>query len=350
VEELARVLRGSEPASAAAARLSLETLALDDSRRVSTAATAALSDDDEPVPAATLAGGLPPPAPTRSAPPSRAAGRWRSLGGLLARAAAWQQLLAIVGAALLAIAYFQAASWASGWYYARTWSEAVWAIRSPLEVAGAVVLVGGALLAAARGRMRREAAEGVYVGVGAASLAAAIPFANLYDVQRGGTLLTVLGGLSLVLAGLAGIAARRAAEVGLPRHSGILAAAGVLLGLAPLVVNFATWDSSLLAFEGWAFPAEVLLVGLVATGASIVLVRVPRLRLHAAGMLVGLGVVLALHVAGVIVQLAHDDGVGEIRLGGPLGIVGGGLLVATGLGVLRAGREPEAPTAPVPAV
>jgi hypothetical protein len=94
----------------------------------------------------------------------------------------------------------------------------------------------------------------------------------------------------------------------------------------------------------------VLLVGLVATGASIVLVRVPRLRLHAAGMLVGLGVVLALHVAGVIVQLAHDDGVGEIRLGGPLGIVGGGLLVATGLGVLRAGREPEAPTAPVPAV
>lgn len=349
VEELARVLHGAEPASAAAARLSLETLALDDSRRVSTAATAALSDDGESAPVARL-GGLPPPTPPPAPPPSRSAGRWRLLGGLLARAAAWQGLLALVGATLLVIAYFQAASWDSGWYFAHTWSEYVWAMRSPLEVAGAAALAAGALLATTRGRLRREAAEGIYGGVGVASVAAAIGYAGYYDIQRGGTLLTFLAGFALVVAGLAGVAARRAPEVPLPRHTGILASAGVLLGLAPLVVNFATWDSSLLAFDDWSFSAEVVLVGLAAVGASIVLVRVPRLRLHTAGMLVALGVVLALHAAGVVVELAHSDGIGGIRLGGPLGIVGGALLVAAGLSVVRAEREPEAPTAPVPAV
>jgi hypothetical protein len=354
VEELARVLRGSEPASAAAARLSLETLALDDSRRVSSAAEAALSAPDEAmsVAAALPVAGVRAPPEAPAPPPSAVAARSRTVGGIVARVADRQGLFALVGTALLVLAYFRAASWASGWYYARTWSDDVWAIRSPLEVAGSAALAGLALLGASRGRIGREAAEGAYVGVGAASIAATVPFANLYDVQRGGTLLTGLGGLCLVLAGLAGLAARRAPAAGLPRHTGVVVAAGVLLGLAPLVVNVAEWDdSSLFAlFDGWAYAAEVLLLALVAAGTSVVLVRLPRLRLHAAGTLVGLGTILALHLVGIIVELAHEDGMLKVGLGAPLGIVGGILLVVAGARVLRAEREPEAPTAPVPAV
>jgi hypothetical protein len=57
-----------------------------------------------------------------------------------------------------------------------------------------------------------------------------------------------------------------------------------------------------------------------------------------------------LHLVGIIVELAHEDGMLKVGLGAPLGIVGGILLVAAGARVLRAEREPEAPTAPVPAV
>ena len=51
-----------------------------------------------------------------------------------------------------------------------------------------------------------------------------------------------------------------------------------------------------------------------------------------------MGLMLALHCAGLIVQIARDDEVGYVRAGGPLGLAGGLLLVAAGISVLRAAR------------
>jgi hypothetical protein len=54
---------------------------------------------------------------------------------------------------------------------------------------------------------------------------------------------------------------------------------------------------------------------------------------------------LVLHIAGVIVELASDEGVTVVRFGGPLGIAGGLLLIAIGLGVVRAERRANAAAA-----
>lgn len=328
----------------AAARAALEELAEDDSKRVSQAAAAALGAD-APAPVVELAPPRPePPRAPPAAPQRRRSTTAPALAVFLARAARWKNPLALAGAALLVLAYFRQASWDTSWKFATGFHESIWAVWSPVEAFGLAVLVGSAVLAITRGRLGREGIEGMFLGVAVVVCAGASSFATAYKAE-GGFRLTMLGAAVLAGAGLLGLVTRRASDVALPRRAIMLAAAGVLLGLSPLAVNLADWESSLLDFKWRPIYLEVLAVGIVAAAAWLVLLRVPRARLHAAGFLVAAGVGLGLHVLGVLVQIAHDDGFGKLRLGGPLGIAGGLLLVAAGASVLRAQPRAEAPAA-----
>jgi hypothetical protein len=348
VEELARLLDGSQPAHAAAARGALEALAGDDSKRVSHAAATALGTAGPPV-VALVSETVEPPRPSSPQAPRRTSSVSR-VALSAARLARWKNPLALAGVGLLVLAYFRAASWDSAWTFARKFEESVWAVWSPAEAFGLALLVGSAVLASRSGRLGREGAEGIFLGAGVVAAAGALAFVIAYEAGAG-FVLTVLAALALLGAGLLGLATRRAREAALPRRVAGIAAAGVILGLSPLVVNLGDWESSLLEFKWRPMYVEVLAVGLVAAAACFALVFAPRVRLHAAGLLVALGIGLALHVVGVLVQLGHDDGVGKVRYGGPLGIAGGLLLVAAGASVLRAGRAEQAPTASaVPAV
>jgi hypothetical protein len=267
----------------------------------------------------------------------------------LARAARWKDGLALLGAALLVLGYFRRASWDSSWQFATDFTEGIWAIWSPPEAFGAGLLVAGAMWARRRGRLRREAADGLMLGVGVAALAATIAFVGSWFVLGEGAIYTGLGALAVGSAGALGLLTRQAPEVALPGRSLAFAGTGVALGLAPLVVNVQPWESALL--EGWGRPfyLEVLVAGAAAGLAFGALVRSPRVRLPAAGALVGIGVLLALHLAGLLVHVATDGRAQDIRLGGPIGIVGSLLLVVAGTKILRGERTAEAP-APASAV
>ena len=99
-------------------------------------------------------------------------------------------------------------------------------------------------------------------------------------------------------------------------------------------------DSTLL-HAGWGGPyyGEVVVAGLAAIVALLLLIRVPRARLHAAGVFVAVGILLVLHYAAFMIQVYHYGG--ATGRGGPLGVLGGLLLVGAGVSVLVAERRAE---------
>ncbi|MDQ4029532.1 MAG: hypothetical protein M3168_00660, partial [Actinomycetota bacterium] len=179
--------------------------------------------------------------------------------------------------------------------------------------------------------------------VGLITSVAMLAFVSSSLEVAGAAVLTALGAAAVVGAASLGVLTRRSPDAALPRRATAAAAAGAALGFSPLVVNLASWDSALL--EGWGAPfyLEVLLAGMAAVLALLMAIRFPRARLHAAGALIGIGALLALHLVGVLVEIGYGDGFRELRFGGALGIAGGLVLAAAGVGVLRAGRPIEAP-------
>ena len=132
VEELARLSVGADAGLAAAARLAIAELADDDSKRVSETATSALA-------------GAPPEPAVRPSPaqPAREPGPSTSsaAAGVLARAARWQDAIALVRAALFVLAYFQTASTdapssETAWFWAKEAKEAIWALWWPSRPSG----------------------------------------------------------------------------------------------------------------------------------------------------------------------------------------------------------------------
>jgi hypothetical protein len=368
-EELALLLAGTHAGFAAAARIALEGLAEDDSRRVSEAAARALGWEPEPREVVVeRTPEPPPPEPAAPAPaPAPAAARPRPeaprqparrrttnasrLAILAARAARRQDALGLIGAALLVIAYFRPASWDTAWGFATEFNEDIWLTWGPVEAFGAALLAAGAVLARRRGRAGREPVDGLLLAVGLVLVFAAIALAMTpTEARLTGTVgLTALGALAIAASGALGVLTRRASETAPRRRTFALGAAGALLALAPLSVNTAEWsDSALIGgiSSDWGVPVylEVLLAGLLAIAALITLAVAPRLRLHAGGALIGIGVLLPLHLAGVAVHIVYFEGVNTLRWGCVLGAAGGLLLAATGTRVLAAAREraPEA--------
>lgn len=343
VAELASLLGGADARLAAAARIALEGLGQDDSKRVSETAAQALAGQlvAEPVEVAAIA--TPPISRSPTSGRRRSSSTASQVAVKLARAARWKDGFALGGAALIVLGYFRRASWDSSWHFATDFTEGIWALWSPLEAFGAGLLVAGSMWARRRGRLRREAVDGLLLGVGVVVLAATIGFVGSWFELGDAAVFTGLGALAVGSAGALGLLTRQAPEVPLPGRSLTIAGTGTALGLAPLVVNVQPWESALL--EGWGRPfyLEVLVAGAAAALAFGALVRTPRARLQAAGALVGIGVLLALHLAGLIVHVASDGRAQDIRLGAPLGIAGGLLLVVAGRKILRGERLAEVP-------
>lgn len=359
VEELARLLRGGDAGLAVAARTALEALADDDSKRVSEAAGRALAGDarpQQPTPVASAPALLrleaaPEPTQPAAAPRPPRPRRERSssvtsrVAITLARAARWKDAVAIGGAAAIVLGYFSTASWDTAWAFARHLDE-IWAIWSPIEALGAVLLVAFAVFASRRGRLAREAADGFLLGVGLVVFVAMVAFVWSPFEFDGTAAFTALGAVAIAAAGTLGVLTRRAPEVEWPRRGRIVAAVGALLAVAPLLVNVGEWSGSGL-LEDWprAYYLEALVAGAAAIVALIVMVRAPRARLPLGGALVAVGTLLALHYAGLMIQIAKYDGVDALRLGGALGVAGGLVLVRAGLLVLRDDHRAAAPAA-----
>ena len=244
----------------------------------------------------------------------------------LARATRRQDGLALAGAALLVFGYFRAASWESSWYFARN-VDVIWFVWSPIEAFGAAFLVALAVLASRRGRLAREAADGFLLGVGVIACAAMAAFVASEFEFAGTVVVTAAGAAAIAAAGALGLLTRRAPEVLRPAGPACLSPR-VLLGFSPLVVNVASWSKTGL-LEDWAgsYAIEVLVAVAAAVVAFVLLIRAPRARVRAGGALIAVGTLLVLHLVGLMFQIAKWEGVDALRLGGPLGIAGGLLLV-----------------------
>ena len=352
VEELAGLSAGTDLGLALSARMALEQLLEDDSKRVSDAAARGLVQEaGAPPPAPVLAASAPAevaredrPAAVQS-PPEPSPSTGSMLARALAGAASKQTTLALGGALLFMIAYFQSASWDTAWYFAAKFDE-IWALWSPLEAYGAALLVAFALLARRRGRLAREAADGLLLGVGLVAIIAMAAFVGSVFESEGTDCLTVFGAAAIAAAGALGLLTRRAPEVALSRRWQLIIAVGIVLALSPLVVKMGFWDNShLLGDWGGAFAGEVLFAGVLAVVALLVLTRSPRARLPAGGVLIGVGAMVALHLIGLMIQIAADNDGAALRLGGPLGLAGGLLLVAVGISVVRADPNRAGPPA-----
>ena len=348
VAELAQLGRGSDPGQVEAARRALEALVADDSRRVSEAAERALAGEPEPVlvPAAAMsvaaAAGATEPAQTPRTPASR-------IGRLLARGARWQDALAVGGAILVAIGYFQAASWDTTFAFATGFQDYVWYLWSPPESIAVIALAVGIPLARRRGWLGHGPADAALVAVGGIALGATVGFVAYYGFNSSPRL-TTLGALAILGAGLSGLVTRRGRETPLTRRTATVAAVGVALTAAPLAVNVGNFNSSLLNewWGGFAFAVDALVAVLGALAALLVLIGAPRERRRAAGALIAIGLLLALHLTGLLIEFGHDEGFSNIRVGAPLGIVGALLLIVAGARVLRSPRPAPAAVA-VPA-
>ena len=247
--------------------------------------------------------------------------------------------LALLGAACIALGYFRTASWETAFYFARDMKEEIWLVWSPVEALAAVLLVAGAILLARRGAIPRAAGDGLLLGVGIVVLAAMAAFVGTWFDFDGTSQLTGFGAVVIAVAGLIGLVASPALEAELPRRSLLIAGAGVVLGLAPLVVDIASWDdSSLVGYAGGALYVETLVAGVAAILALLALVWVPRGRLPAAGVLAAVGVLLAIHLVAIFAEIGSDAGLRHIRYGGVLGIGGGLLLVIAAARIVRAAR------------
>ena len=352
VEELAGLSAGTDLGLALSARIALEKLLEDDSKRVSDAAARGLVQEAAAPPPAALATSpavaeTPPVVPRersqpRSGEPPSTSSRFAAA---LVLAASKQSTLALGGALLFTIAYFRSASWETAWYFATNF-DAIWAIWSPPEAYGAALLVAVALFASRRGRLAREAADGLLLGLGLIGLAAMIAFVASEFESEGTAWLTAFGAVAIAAAGALGLLTRRAPEVVSSRRGRIVAALGTVLALSPLVVNLASWDNSNLLGEwGGSYYIEVLFGGVLAVVALLLLIRAPRARLAAGGVLIGVGALLALHLIGVMVQIVADEDGSALGIGGPLGLAGGLLLVAAGISAVRAEPARAAPPA-----
>jgi hypothetical protein len=362
VEELAHLLAGSNGAFAAAARLALEQLIEDDSKRVSEAAAGALRGEEVEAPRTAA-----PATPRRTPPRSSEASPQPRLRIALTRAAKGKDALALAGAACLALGYFLAPA---RWETSSAWSLAtrletlnaygLWLLWSPLEAFGAAMVVVSAVFASRSGRLGREAADGLLLAVGAVVAAAMFAFVWSGFELAGTAELTGLGAVAVAGAGALGALTRRAPGAGLPRHIVPTVAGAALLILAPLVIGVARWEgwTRLDPIDRWTRDSylELPVAGGVALLAVLAATRFPRTRLHAGGVLVGIGALVSLHVIAIAIHIAwtgdsqsEPAGIRALRPGVPLGLAGGLLLVWAGVRVLRAERRAESPAHALPA-
>ena len=402
VEELVRLLRGPHPGFALSARLVLEQLVEDDSRLVAEAAARKLEPEpghQEPSPVADSAPVIEPaarkvePEPELAAPaadsvpaieapaeerkperapiPFAAVARAPELRPPSAAALARRLStpLALIGAAALALGYFVDVDIGlneSQWHFALKfldpyYQSAIWFVWSPIEAFGVALLAAGVVLAGKVVVLAQEAVNGVLIGIGLLSVAGSLALLRAYDPSPA-LVLTFLGALAILGAGVLGAATSRPAGLDEgPRWALRAAGIGAFLLLATLVLDVAAESGGYsgpypnsaglghVAEMGYQFWLELAVAAGIAAVATALAYRLPRARLLAGGLLIGVGAQAALHISGLLFQLVKFDRNLEHtwRFGGVVGLLGAGLLLAAGCAVLRASQAPSPQLEPI---
>jgi serine/threonine protein kinase len=226
----------------------------------------------------------------------------------------------------------------------------VFAVLSPLEAAGAALATWVVAQGLSTARVSPSTAAGALIGFGGLTLIASIALLR-FTINRLDALSTLLAAVVFL-----GAAATLAAGIGCLRASDRSAPTGtvdpgpLVLGLAgaglAAVAIFTSYDgfSSLWSELAEGESAEFVLEPVALVAAALVglglLGAQPRL---AAGLLMAVGAVAALHHLGVLVAAWRAIGeVGEIKSAGFIGVLGGLLIVAAGAWVHRAARHRRA--------
>jgi hypothetical protein len=268
--------------------------------------------------------------------------------------------LTIAGAVALVLGYFVTARGdESQWGVALVdldpyYKHLSWFIWSPIEAIGVallavVVLVGGRHLGLAR-----DAVGGFLVGIGLLSGAASFALLHYYDWVPAPAL-TLLGALAILAAGVLLLATNRSSEMRpSPGWASLAAGSGAALLIFALFLKMAVAslepEPESLGVEplselGGAFWVELAGAGAVGLAAAALTgARRSRARMVVGGLLVAVGVQAGLHIVGLLFQLGKfrnnlsDE---AWKFGGIVGLLGVALLLAAGIAVLRAGRDPE---------
>ena len=391
VEDLGRLLGSSQRRLALAARLALEELADDDSRRVSTAAQALLdaqpADQPEEIPAAlepappvraALEPAGPPPAapppvvPPPAAPPAVAPKAEPSAvdvpvpvhapsddsGPRVGRGVRVAAVLALVGAVATVvgwIAYWRGVGWdgvASAQYFA------IQAIAVPV-----VLALAAARILAQRGSLRL--AFGLILALGIQSTAGywgllgwSLREADLHGAE----VVILVGGMLAFLGGVVGLLGLRgegddvSSPAGYPRTAHVVAALGFLGALLGLIALFVPWafhpsigsirvadnDIVLLMLE------TVIAVPVAAITAGLLLRSSPRHGPTFVGLLGGFGLQTMLFWFGTLWLVVSwgpfggpEAGKVEPRPGLAIGLAGGAVVLAAGVVLWRRIRSPR---------
>jgi len=330
VQELAGLVDGPDEGVAVAAREALEDLRKDDSRRVADAAARALGEGPAAEPVESVARAAPAPVPVALArpEPEPAAPEWvpkLAFAGAVA-------LLAAGPIPILASAY-------EGWN--------TFAVQPVFETLALVLAACWIARAVRRGAVATSSAAGVFIVIGVLGAVAASGLVK-FSLERINTFATVLafvvllGSLAILGAGIVclraspGVAAAGPLD---PRPLLIgIAGTGLTIwslflyydGFSSLWSEVGEWSSGEFLFE------PVAAISLMVVGLAVLSSR-PR---FASALLIAVGGATALHFIGVIVASWRAVGeVGSVRAGGPVGAVGGVIVLLAGIDAYRSTKQ-----------
>jgi hypothetical protein len=326
VEELAALVRGPEAGLAEAAREALQTLADDDSRRVSERAAAALIEPWSIEPAGALS--------VASSP--RPSGGDEAGAAASAPFAAVPPVLALIGAAVVLLSFVLPI--ANGKLVFRELIDTEWApffVYSPIELIPAALGAAAVGVAALRGRIRAALAGGLLLG-GVLVVASAVALIQFFGLRGASAVVPLIGGALLVASGLLFVRSSHARDTDARGDAAAVAlgAASVVLSLVSIFVDYETGASMAGVGSGYALEPAV---AACSTAVGLIVLIVLRRALVAAGLLLAVGALTALHGLGVIVAAAA--GGASIAAAGFIGLVGGALAAAAGARV-HASRRP----------
>ena len=355
VEELADLLGGSDAGLAAAAQLALGRLADDDSRRVSDAAARALGLEASASPVERAPPETPSEAASTDAGPAALhrrgvapghrsscgapAGHARAGGGAAARSCSGT----FGPRAGSRPGRSQPTSTGTSGRSGRRWRRSASHSSSPARSSRTT----------RRTRRSREGVDGLLLAVGILVCFVMVAFAgSTLEVRATGTVvITALGAVAIAASGALGILSRRAREAALPQRVVGIAGAGAVLALAPLVDESRRLGHVITHRRD----QQRLRTAQLPRGTRGRPARTPRdarprghsprapaLRRSACR---DRETVVTLHLTGIVVHISYFESVGAVRWGGPLGIIGGLLLVAAGAMVVRAAETVESPAA-----
>jgi hypothetical protein len=255
-----------------------------------------------------------------------------------APALTWSSRLALIGAVLVLLSFaLSIADGDSVLKYLTHYSEwGVFFVYSPIELVPAALAAAAVSVALIRGRFRAALAGGTLLGVGMLVAASAVALLLFFDLDAAIDLVPLVGAVLLVAS--AGLLVRSSTGAAMAMRGDTFAlslgTAGAFLIFVSVFVEYE--EGSSMAGVGMEYALEpVVAAGLIAV--ALLLFAVLRRPFIAAGLLLAVGALTALHDVGVIV--AGAIGGSPLRAAGFIGLVGGVLAVAAGAHTYRSSTK-----------